>query len=208
MISNINALTGFVGSSQHHLGSLWLPAIICVIGVAVILLNNVKLLNSRVADAAVGALAADTAILLDESFGTGLQAGFLAKQIKVHLSVSKTLSTPDTLILGFANGSATVAEIVDALHTVQNDPNDATQRNTRDNWMTVWWETLQIFGPNNANEGNDSRWNAVIKIGGGKGIPMLEEKGVQLFAYNPGAGAIGATTVAGLYAIMGAWLSD
>ncbi len=74
---------------------------------------------------AVGALAADTAVQLNVSFGTALTQSFLVKKIEYRLVASVGAAT-DEYIFGFANGTATTAEIASAIRDIVTDVEDAT----------------------------------------------------------------------------------
>ncbi len=162
----------------------------------------------RVNDAALGTLAADTALVLDGTF-TGNTRSFLVKQLEYRLAI-ESLSAGDTIIIGLAIGGATVTEIVAALTNVVVDPDDASSPAFSAVRQIVWFETLRILHDNGTGGASGLIINEVIsRIGGGKGIPAKEDTGVQLFAYNPATSAL--TTGAllkGLYILKGVWLND
>ncbi len=152
---------------------------------------------------ALGTLAADTALVINTTFGAGLTQSFLIKQIRQSLRIDG-LSSNETVILGLCNGSATVAEIAAALNTNITDPDDASSDALAAARQMIFWETLHAFG---AADGETH--NEVTSLGGGKGIPVKEATGLAIFAYNPSTSAL--TTggiVNGLIVLRGVWLND
>ncbi len=154
-----------------------------------------------------GALASVTAVQLSGTFGTSMAAGFLIKQIQMNLAWLAQ-AAGDEIIIGFANGSATVTEIKNAIEGTTQDPNDASSVDSMARKAIVFWETLRMLSAEALGNGNLTI-NEMIRIGGGKGLPIFEDKGIQLFAYNPSSAAITTgSLVAGVYALKGVWLSD
>ncbi len=163
--------------------------------------NPVRLNND-----ALGALAADTAVQLNQAIGSGSTQSFLAKRIKYALGITDATDT-DGIIIGIASGSATVAEIQAALTVTVSNPDDAGSKAVSANKRNIWWETVRYLHAE-ASQGHIVL-NEDISLGGGKGIPMKEADGFQLFAYNPSTAALTTgMTVQGLLMFSGVWLKD
>lgn len=172
---------------------------------------------SKVLDTTTGALAANTAVILDTTLGSNLSAGFLSKRMHYHLSFvpAATAVGEDVVIIGIASGDPTVAEIAAALAETYVNPNDATVIARAAEKRLIWWETLRTVGfitPNISpvDITHQRIIDEMFSLGGGKGLPMLEEKGAVLFAYNPDSATALANgiLVKGIYAHQGVWLSD
>ncbi len=160
---------------------------------------------------AIAALAADTALILNTSFSTGLTQSFLVKQLQYNFQAAG-LTAGDSFVIGLANGTATIGEIEDALRLLVNDPDDASSPGIAAQKNIIWWETLMVVGVPGAFTGSagvSESHNETISIGGGKGIPAKEGTGVSIFVYN--AQTIAITTgavVDGLITLKGVWLND
>lgn len=154
---------------------------------------------------AIGNLGADTALVLNSTFGSGLTQSFLIKQVLYKLGVV-ALTVDETVIIGLANGSATVAEIVAALTANITNPDDASSPAVAAARQMVFWETLRtiVGGASKRSTIDES-----ISLGGGKGIPVKEATGLAIFAYNPSTGALTTgALVDGLVVLRGVWLND
>ncbi len=152
---------------------------------------------------ALGTLAADTVVSLRAD--TGLTRSFLVKRVLYNLSLVGAVT--DSVIIGLANGTATVAEIASAIRDFISDPDDATAPGQAALHWIIWWETIRMIG-GTANAGS-AIMNEEISVGGGKGIPALEDTGLQVFAYNPGTAALAdSAVIEGLVTLQGVWLND
>ncbi len=167
--------------------------------------KGVQLLAVRMNSDATGTLAANTTVTLN-SF-TGFTRAFLCKKVIYAISAIAGAAT-DTVIIGCAQASASITEITSALSAMNiANPNDATNQIILDQWKVVYWDTVRVVA--DTGTGSHPVLNEHISLGGGKGIPFLEEDGVQVFAYNPGTAAF--TTgglVKGLVGFMGVYLND
>ncbi len=156
---------------------------------------------------ATGALAADTAVQLNTTFGPTLSQSFLVKKIEYRLRATSA-NTEESFIIGLANGSATTAELASAIRDAVTDVDDATAVQTAGLHNVIWWETLRMFAISADTNGDAQVINESFSVGGGKGIPAKEATGLQVFAYNPAAAAMTAAFVHGLIVLKGIWLND
>ncbi len=155
---------------------------------------------------ALGTLAADTAIVLNNTLSTGLTQSFLVKQIELKLRFSS--SAEGNIIVGVCNGTATVAEIASAMRDSVTNPGDASSPQIAAQKSIIWWETLRMMASSNNGLNEQPVLNETIKIGGGKGIPMKEGNGTQIFAWNPASAALTDGFLHGLVVFKGVWLND
>ncbi len=108
-------------------------------------------------------------------------------------------------MLGLANGSASTTEINNALNNVNPDPDDATSYAIAANKKLILYQSLLML---------DGRADVVTRmetrIGSpGKGIPLNEDTGIQLFAFNYDSAALTTgASVKGMYTLEGVWLND
>ncbi len=155
---------------------------------------------------ALGALAADTALVLNSTFGSGLTQSFLIKQVLMMFAING-LTADESVIMGLANGSATVTEILAALTQNITNPDDASSPPVAAQRIIILWETLRVF--TGVGGGGKATINEKISLGGGKGIPVKEATGMAIFAYNPSTGALTTGAVVnGLITLRGVWLND
>ncbi len=154
---------------------------------------------------ALGTLASGTTVLVNANYGTALTRSFLMKRIRLQGSLT-TLNAADGIIIGFAKGDMTIAQIAAALEADINDPNDF------DSWASmiqrrgIMWQSLHSVA---ATGTNASQINMDVGIGGKKGIPMTAGEGVVMFAHNPHAAAMTTgSLLAGLFQIVGVWLDE
>lgn len=170
--------------------------------------KGLQFLSHRIS-ASIGTTASATAASLNSTYGTSLAAPFLIKQIQVNLAMHFG-TIADMHTIGFANGAATVTEIKEALEDTLIDPFDPTTLDNMGKKSIIFWETLRTFSPRYAGTGEAvQEWNETIKIGGGKGIPIHEEKGIQMFVYNPrGSAFAGGGEIDGIVVFKGAWLGS
>ncbi len=163
----------------------------------------------------ISTLAAKTALILNSEF-TAITATFLMKRVRYLLQI-KGLTSADNgpLVVGVANGNASVAEIGTAMIEKNTaGPADLTQSLTQDSaFGAVYQNSIVAFSSepvvaatNYQSNPETMNW---IQVGGKNGIPAPEGAGFQLFIYNTGNGpmATGAT-VEGIAHLQGVWLRD
>ncbi len=167
-------------------------------------LKGLQTLALRLNTDSVGTLGANTSLKLVAL--DGLTRSFLLKKV-IYAVAWNAGATGDNLIFGLAQGSATVAEITTALASMNiSNPNDATNQILLDQWKVIYYETIMMVSASAVGEGQ-SVLNERISIGGGKGIPLLEDDGVQVFAYNPSTGSV-TGSFDGIVGFQGVWLND
>lgn len=152
----------------------------------------------------LSSLGAQTSLL--NTFGgmdTELDAPFLIKQVQYNIHVNE-LAAGEHVIVGLSQGDVSISEITSALEQELTDPFDIGEAGLALKKIGIFWETLRSFSAQMDIN------NEQIKIGGGKGIPIAEGKGVNVFVYNPAIGALSAAGqgCVGLVTIKGVWLSD
>ncbi len=159
-------------------------------------------------DTNLGTLATLTAVSLDSTYGSGITRSFLVKAVKYLLHLESLTTTEGPVIVGLAKGSATVSEIANALATNEIiDPDDVTAAATGAAMSsTVLWQSLLVL---------DGRTDTVTlshrhRIGArGKGIPIYEDDGIQLFAFNADISSLTTgARIKGIYVLEGVWLND
>ncbi len=165
--------------------------------------------TSTVDAIALGTLAGRTALALNTSFGAITQS-FLLTRIRYMLQlVGRTLADDGPIIVGVANGDASIAEISAAM--IEGNivgMNDVTQTLTQDNAWVVYQNTVRVF--QYRGDGTEavleSDW---VSFGGKNGIPAQEDSGWQIFAFNCGSGALATgSSINGLCQAQGVWLRD
>lgn len=152
-------------------------------------------------------LAADAVVQLNAGLSTGLSQSFLVKQISMNYRVTSA-NLEGTWIIGIANGTATLAEIASGIRDQVTDVDDASAVQVAALHQNIWWETLRCVGTSQDTNGDNQVINETISIGGGKGIPMKEATGIQVFAWNPTAATSPEGFVHGIFVVKGIWLND
>ncbi len=163
----------------------------------------VEILTHNIAPSStVASLAANTAVVFNNNFGTGLLRSFLMKRVKA-LFFLKGAVAGELFLVGIARGDATVTEIKTALEQVQLERDLQDQANTR----VILHDSLELI----TGLAADSTGMAKIEIslGGGKGIPFEEGDGWQWFIYNvdDGAASAGSQQIQGRATYYGVWLN-
>ena len=150
-----------------------------------------------------GALASDTAIIMTSGFDTEMVAPFLVKQVQFQAGWHDVDPT-DGLIIGLAQGDASVGEISVAINTAALDPGDVGAASLVTKKKIIFWETLTYLS------GLQNTVNMRASIGGGKGIPLAEDHGVTVFIYNPSFAAALTTGSIVHFAVTlkGVWLGS
>ncbi len=149
-----------------------------------------------------GALAAGTALLVTGDMDTEFDAPFLVKSVDIHWGWL-TSTAADVLIMGLAQGDMSAAEIGAALGQALTDPFDVGERGALTTARGIFWETVRILDAVTQRVRTER-----ISIGGGKGIPIAEVKGINQFIFNHGGGALTDANGAMLTVIKGVWLGD
>lgn len=157
---------------------------------------------------ALGTLAGKTAIILDSSLSS-IDTSFLMKRVRYLLQlVGRTADDDGPILVGIANGNATIGEIATAMQEANiAGPEDVTQSLTQDNAWVVYQNTviaLANLGSVTEAQPRDSSW---IGFGGKNGIPALENSGFSLFAFNAGSGGLTTgSSINGMAQVQGVWL--
>ncbi len=155
--------------------------------------------------AALTTLGADTSLSLNTSYGSAMTKAFLIKQVRYALALSGLTAGEGPILIGFARGGLSVAEITSALATALVNPEDASNMGAFAMASTIFWETLRLI----SDHDEVSPLNETISIGGRKGIPVQEGEGIQLFAFNPtGAALTTGAAVVGAFNLIGVWLNE
>ncbi len=156
-------------------------------------------------DTNLGTLATLTAVSLDSTYGSGMTRTFLLKYFKYLLILESLTTTEGPVIIGLAKGSATAAEIASAFVNDSPDPDDATSLTIVAARQAVFWQSVQILDGR-----TDTVNSAKVQMGArGKGIPIIEDDGIQLFAFNADISSLTTgARVRGMYFLEGVWLND
>lgn len=159
---------------------------------------------------ALGTLAARTAVILTTQFANPTSSSFLMKRVRYFLSlVGRTAADDGPILIGCANGDATVSEISAAMvERNTNGPDDITSMLDQDTAWVVYQNTVVPLVIRAAlTEGETSgQW---INFGGRNGIPAIEGSGMVVFAFNAGSNVLTTgSTVNGIIMLQGVWLRD
>ncbi len=166
--------------------------------------HDLRIQNLTIANVALGTLGSRTAAVLSAQFGTTIDRTFLIKKMTMSILASGITAGEGPFSIGLANGDATLGEIAaayDEINTV--GPSDTTQERTQDN---VWnisqnsWKNMEF-----KSTGAIAELHGEIKFP--KGIPALENKGVQLALFNhDGSALTTGTVIKGTVQLWGVWL--
>ncbi len=150
------------------------------------------------APASVASLAANIAVDISTTYGTGLLQSFLMKKVIGTLSI-KAAVAEERVLVGIARGDATITEIKAAMENSQLERDLQGQANVR----VVLHETVRWL-----NDEGDQIVHLDVSLGGGKGIPFEDGDGWKVFAYNPDNGALsaGSQEILGVLTYFGVWL--
>ncbi len=167
--------------------------------------HDLRIQNLTVANVALSTLAARTAILLSSQFATTLKRTFLIKKIKYHLFISGITGGEGPFTAGLARGDATTAEVAAAFDEINTvGPQDTSQERTQDNVWNVSQNTWRQF----ESEANATEAELHGEMPIAKGIPALEDQGVQLMLFNHDSSALTTgAVVKGTVQLWGVWLS-
>ncbi len=160
--------------------------------------------NLTVSDIALGTLGARTAAVLSSQFGTSINRTFLIKRVKYALMLSGITAGEGPFTIGLAPGDASLGEIAaayDEINTV--GPSDLTQERTQDNvWNIIQNSWVQ---PEFESTAVIAELHEEITLG--KGMPAVENAGVQLALFNHDAAALTTgAVVKGTVQLWGVWL--
>ncbi len=145
-----------------------------------------------------GTLAGVTGISMG-GVSTAFEDDFLCKKIRAHLWGSNW-TAGDGLIIGIARGTATVAEIKTALTT---SPTSMVETNIEGATKLVFFETVRVI---TATDGHNE-YDIDVSLGGGRGIPLANGHGYQLFVYNPTGSALSSSVlISCIITLYGVWL--
>lgn len=160
---------------------------------------------SKLFSQALGTLSSNTALIIANDFTTAFTKGALLKNFECFVAWRAATSGEGPILMGLCNGDLTVAEITSAIADNSLDPFDHTNMLASAEKLGVYWETFFIV---DRMEENGSAHHKV-SLGGGKGIPVGEEKGFQLFAISLDGGSLTTgSSLRGMYRVQGVWLGD
>lgn len=156
-------------------------------------------------DTNLGTLATLTAVSLDGTYGTPITRAFLMKAVNYWLTLESLTTSEGPVIIGLANGTATVAEIANWFSALTvADSDDAGAAGIIAQLKTIVYAQSVIV--------LDGRADTVLSIrktlgGRGSGIPVQEDTGFQLFAFNADISTLTTgARIRGVYAVEGVWL--
>ncbi len=171
--------------------------------------HGLKIQNLVVDDVDLSTLAARTMVAVNTAFASTIESTFLVKKIKMMLRVQNVNDNDGPLIACLAPGSATVAEAALALTEINTvGPIDRTQILTEDTAWTVWQNTVRMF-EQEATDGTNSHYLINKFISLGRGMPALENEGLNLLIGNISNNPLTtAALVSGIVQLWGVWLRD
>ncbi len=145
--------------------------------------HGLQQLKQAITGAAIGTLTTRNTLLLNSSM-VNIGRDFLLKNIRVLGQVT-SMAAEEAIIIGFARGLASTAEINRAMNDEQTSPDDPSNLNISQEKSAVFWQAQAITNGDSA--GNRKDWIDIdTRIGArGKGIPLFETDGIQAFAFNP-----------------------
>ncbi len=158
---------------------------------------------------ALATLSARTALIVNTQFSTPT-ASFLMKRLRYFAQIANRTANDDgPILIGCANGDATVAEISTAMNQRNvNGPDDITNVIDQDSAWVVYQNTVvpfEIQGDQTFGQA-PAQW---MIFGGKNGIPAIEGSGMVVFVYNSGSGSLATnSTVNGILHLQGVWLRD
>ncbi len=165
--------------------------------------------NLLVADVALATLAANTPIVLNALFSSTLRTTFLVKRLRYFLMVSNMTGGEGPLAVGIGPGDASQGEAAAAL-TVGNTVgvSDLTQMRDQDNQNNIFQNSVELMeaflGANGDQFRSSGHWISL-----GKGLPIVEDGGVDLWCYNLDAAALTTgAIIKGIAQLQGVWLGS
>ncbi len=161
-------------------------------------------LTAEIAGATIGPIITKKIVVLNTSY-EGITQPFLMKRFQLIGQMSGLVDS-ECFILALAHGKATITEIENAFNASQIDPDDPTNAKVRAESSLVYWQTLVPVASDSNGDGNNMV-NLNVKMGGRTGIPLHEEKGAQIIAYNPtSATSTGTPKLDAVGVIGGVWM--
>ncbi len=153
----------------------------------------------------LGAIAANTALQVNATYGSGLTRPFLLKYFKCLTALEQLVDEQGPILVGLAVGTATVTEIKNAMEDNNPNPDDPSAQAVAAKRKIIFWQSLHIVdGRTDTVNMHESRLGAR-----GKGIPIMEDNGVQVFLYNADSSALtSGASLRGHYILGGVWLND
>ncbi len=166
--------------------------------------HDLRIQNLTVADVALGTLASRTALQLSSQFSTTLTRTFLIKKIKYFLLISAITGGEGPFTAFLARGDASIAEIGAALDEINTvGPEDTTQERTQDNVWNISQNSQRQF----ESKANATEAELHVEVSFPKGIPAMENAGVQLVLFNhDGAALTTGAVVKGTVQLYGVWM--
>ncbi len=135
----------------------------------------------------LGTLGALNALLAEGSF-VSATATFLMKRLRYLISMDGITPGEGPFALVLANGDVTSAEAASAItEGITSGPGDRTQVLTQDNAWNIYQSTLELLTPYD----DGAKWmSSGDWISLGKGYPMPETSGWQVFLLNLDSGTL------------------
>ncbi len=157
---------------------------------------------------ALGTLDSQIALKVMSGYeGTAMQMKTLLKRYRIRGAISGMVSGEGPILIGMASGGLNVTQIKGALETVYAPETGSSgiPSSQQANARRVLWETLMIVERVSATAFNIDMFDSGNRsLGGGKGIPFMENAGWQVFAYNlSGADLTGTPTISLLFEAWG-----
>ncbi len=147
-------------------------------------LRGLQVFPLRFDSSVLGSLAAATGVFLNTSL-VAWPISFLAQQVR-YVGRINSLAAQDGVLLMVVPGGSTVAEVEEALETIDADPTDPSNYGRASITKRVVWNSLFNLpqegggidvGGADKSSSFDSDW---MKLG----IPFSEGRGPGIFAYN------------------------
>ncbi len=137
--------------------------------------------------------------------GDAMQQKTLLKSVRLRGAVSGMTSGEGPVVIGLAYGETSVGSIKIALETVfAPETGASTTQIQQANSRRVLWESITIYQREFQGSFNlDTFDSGRRSLGGGKGLPFMENVGWQVFVYNLSGGNL--TTGATISILMEAW---
>ncbi len=141
-----------------------------------------------VAGVALGTLAAKTALKIASSYEAAqMSKKTLLKTSRLRGAIANMTSGQGPILIGLAYGEASVTMIKTALEQVFNPEkgDEGSPMVQQAENRVVLWESLEVIPRVSATAFNLDVFDSGKRVlGGGKGLPFLENVGWQIFVYN------------------------
>lgn len=157
-----------------------------------------------------GAILSLEAEIVETSYGSALNRDFLWKKLRTTIH-AEDFPNGQAVIIGFARGDMTAAEIAATLKQITRDPDEFGEWGFFTQANGIYWETLRFMSAqDSAGEGaGPNFYQETISMGGGKGLPLEGGIGLSLFVFNAHPSvSIGnaGSTIVGLYQLVGVFM--